>query len=204
MNLTNLYLQTFIPQIPRILNTNFQSVQRYLDIFYDGSLGVIVVPVETGGKIKGSRGEFVTAIVDNLIVRNQFTNLYENSTTADLDYYNTYIGDGVTVRDASTFENSRFKYIDVNKPYYKINNDSSIAFLSNNLGQQIQLLFDVSTAGRAFNILLDPSINGTFSTLKVTASDSSTAWFALIAVEYDASWGTTWAIKQGSNNYTII
>jgi len=40
--------------------------------------------------------------------------------------------------------------------------------------------------------------------MKITASDSSAAWFVLIAVDYDVSWGTTWAIKQFSGNFSII
>jgi len=206
MNWTPLYLNTFIPQLPNLINSNFQNFQNYLDVFYDGSNGIIVVPIATSGKVKGSRGEFVTAVVDNLIVRNQFTNLNQNNTTADADYYNAYVQGATDIRVAnpSTFENQHFKYIDVNKPYYKITNDSSIAFLSNILGQQFQLLFDVSTAGRPFNILMDPSINGTYTKMKITASDSSAAWFVLIAVDYDVSWGTTWAIKQFSGNFSII
>jgi len=206
MNWTQLYLNTFIPQIPKILNNNFNSFQRYLDVFYDGSLGIIVTPVQTTGKIKGTRGEFVTAVVDNLIVRKQYTNLYENTTTADLDYYTTYTEGATTPRiaDSSTRENTKFKYIDVIKPYYKITNDTSIAFASNNLGQQLQILFDVSTSGRPFNVLLDPSISGRYKTLRVTANDSSAAWFTLIAVEYDASWGTTWTLKEFGGTFKIV
>lgn len=205
-NWTQLYLNTPIPQVPKILNDNFQFFQHYLDIFYDGSLGIIVVPIETTGRIKGARGEFVTAVVDNLVVRNQWTNLYENYTTVDAEYYNTYSGEATATRvaDPSSFENQNFNYIDVNQPYYKITNDVSVAFLTDTLGQQIQILFDVSTVGSPFNILLDPSEGGSYKTLNITAADSSASWFVLIAVEYDASWGTSWAIKQYGGTYTII
>jgi len=206
MNLTLLKLNTFIPQIPLICNSNFNTIQQYLDVFYDGSSGVIITPVETSGKVKGAKGEFTTIVVDNLIVRSQYANLYENITTIDTDYYTSYINrsDDVRVADLSIGENSRFKYIDVIKPYYKISNDASVAFKTTNLGQQFQLLFDVSTSGKAFNILMDPSISGTYKFLKITAADSSMAWFTLIAVEYDSSWGTTWAIKNYGGNYSIV
>ena len=206
MDITKLYLSTPFASLPSIINNNFQRVGNYLNLFYDPSNGVIVVPVQTTGRIKATRGEFTTVVVDNLTVRSQYTNLFNNITTIDNDYYTTYIQGATNVRPAnpSTFENQRFKYIDVNKPYYKITNDSSIAFSTTNLGQQIQLLFDVSTVGKPFNILLDPSNGGTFKTLNITASDSSAAWSVLIAVNFDSSWGTTWAIKEYGGNYHIV
>lgn len=206
MNWDQLYLDTFIPELPKLWNNSFASTKRYMDIFYDGSLGIIIKPVNTKGRVKADKGEFVTAVVDNLIVRNQFTNLYENSTTIDSDYYYTYIGSDVSTRvaDASIFENINFRYVDVNKPYYKISNDTSIAFLTPTLGQEFQILFDVCSGyNTPFNILLDPSINGTFKTLRVSFSDAQQAWLKLIAVKYDASYGTTWAIKQFGGIYTI-
>lgn len=206
MNWTQLYLNTPIPQVPIIWNNNFTSLQSYLDLFYDSSNGIIIVPVQTTGRIKATRGEFNTAVIDNLIIRNQYTNLYSNITTVDYDFYTAYIGNDSSTRsyDASTFENSDFRYIDVNKPYYKIANDVSIAFLTSTLGQQIQLILDVSVAGSPFTILMDPSISGSYSRLRVSSSDASAAWFVLIAVDYDASWGSTWAIKQSGGNYSII
>lgn len=200
-----MYITTPFAQYPKIFNDNFNNVNKYLDLFYDSSNGIIIVPVQTTGRIKGTKGEFNTIVVDNLIVRNQYTNLYDNNTSADVDYYNTYVQGSTTPRiaNASTNENLKFKYIDVNKPYYKINNDVSLAFLSNNLGQEFQLLFDVSTIGRPFNILLDPSYNNNYKTLVISATDSSAVCMTLIAVEYDVSWGTTWAIKNYSGRYTI-
>lgn len=205
MNYSTIYLNTLIPELPLILNNNNAAMQRYLDVFYDETQGVIIAPVYTSGRVKGATGEFVTTITDNLIVKNQWTNLYENTTTIDQDFYNTYIGNDVSTRDASTFENSDFVYVDVNSPYYKIANDVSTAFISNQLGQEFQILFDISTAFLGnFNILLDPSKNGTYETLKVSLADASAAWIKLIAIEYDASWGTTWTIKQYGGSYSII
>jgi len=91
MNWDQIYLDTFIPELPRHWNNNFASVKRYLEFFYDGSLGIIIKPVNTTGRVKAARGEFVTAVVDNLIVKNQFTNLYDNTTSVYVDFYNTYI-----------------------------------------------------------------------------------------------------------------
>lgn len=205
MNWTQIYQDTFIPELPKIWNANFEAIKRYLDIFYDENQRIIIRPVNSTGLIKGAKGEFVTAIIDNLIVKRQFTNLYSNITTADSDFVTVYNGVDASTRiaDPSTLENQDFAYIDVNKPYYKISNDSSIAFLSDNLGQQFQLIFDPSTIA-PFNILLDPSYNGSYKTLQVTAADSSATWITLIAIEYDASWGTTWVIKQYGGTYSII
>jgi len=105
-----LYLNTPISQIPKLVNDSFLSNQRYMDSFFDGSLGIIKVPVETAGRVKAARGEFVTSVVDNLVVRNQYTNLFQNITTADADFYNTYIQGAATPRDAdpSVFENTSY------------------------------------------------------------------------------------------------
>jgi len=203
MNYSNVYLSTLIPALPKILNDNNASFKRYLDVFYSETDGVIIKPVNTTGKVKASTGEFVTTITDNLIVKKQWTNLYANTTTADSDYYYTYIGLDASYRDASTFENSLFKYIDVISPYYKIKNDVSIGFTCTTMGQEFQILFDISTAA-AYNFLLDPSINGRYKMLKITAADASVAWVKLIAVEYDASWGTTWSIKQYGGTVSIV
>ena len=198
MNWDQIYLDTFIPELPRHWNNNFASVKRYLDVFYDGSLGIIIKPVNTTGRVKAARGEFVTAVVDNLIVKNQFTNLYDNTTSVDGDFYNTYIGADVSTRaaDPSLWENTSFAYVDVNKPYYKITNDISTAFLCSTMGQEFQILFDISTNTAPYNILLDPSIGGTFQVLSIAYADAPTTWIKLIAVDYDPSYGTTWAVKQ--------
>ena len=158
MNWTSFNLNTFIAETPRILNNNYTTFKRYLDIIYNETSGVVVVPINTTGRVKGASGEFVNLTVDNLTVKKQYTNLLSNSTTADLDYYNMYIAADASYRDSSTslWESASFKYIDVISPYYKIKNDVSIAFKTNNLGQIVQLLLDASTAS-PFNIQLDPS-----------------------------------------------
>jgi len=210
MNYSNVYLTTLIPALPKILNDNNASFKRYLDVIYNESTGVVVVPISTTGRVKASTGEFVTTITDNLIVKKQWTNLYANTTTIDADYYYAYIGLDASTRiansmqsDASIMENSKFKYIDIISPYYKIKNDASIAFKCTTLGQEFQILFDVSTTS-PYHILLDPSTNGKYKILNITAADASNAWVKLIAVEYDASWGTTWAVKQYGGICSII
>ncbi len=216
MDWKRISLNTPITQLPKFWNQSFEGVNDYIDIFYDKEEGIIQVPIRTTGKIKGTRGEFNTVVTDDLIVRNQFTNLYDNVTTIDSDYYNTYIDDPIVPRDASgdlfegdLFENEDFSYIDVNKPYYKITNDpsiadASIAFNAESLGQQFQLMFEVES-GDPFNILLDPSYNGDIKTLSIDASNAEhdKAWFILISVDIDASWGTTWALKQHSGDFEI-
>lgn len=207
MDLRNVYLTTLIPEFPRIYNYNNQAFKSYLDVIYNASTGVVVVPVNTTGRVKAATGEFVNMVVDNLTVKSQWTNMYENYTTVDQDYYYAYIGNDASTRDASTagtLENSGFKYVDVLKPYYKITNDISTAFKATQLGQEIQLLFDLSSGSiTPFNVLLNPSIAGTFKTLSITYNDASAAWVNLIAVNYDASWGTTWTVKQYGGTLTI-
>jgi len=209
MDLKNITLNTLIPEFPRIYNYNNLEFKRYLDVIYSETSGVVIVPVNTTGRVKAATGEFVNVIVDNLTIKKHWTNWYENTTTVDTDFYYAYDGSAVTTRDASvigSLENSLFKYIDVISPYYKISNDVSTAFKASTLGQEFQLLFDISTNTASYNVLLDPSIGGTFKTLKVTYADASNGgtWIKLIAVEYDASWGTTWAVKQYGGTFSIV
>lgn len=209
---TNLYLNTPIPQIPKILNTNFASFKLYIDSFYDGSLGTLIVPIETGGKIKGGRGEFVTAVVDNLIVKRQFTNLYENNTTADLDWVNAY-NDVSTGTRASTdvsvnkiwpYEPSTYKWIDIESPYYKLTNDVSYGFQNDNISQQFRIILDTSVATTSpYHFLLESSLGGE-SKLEITASDASATWITLICVNYDVSLGPKWVIKEYGGTYSIV
>jgi len=208
MDLKNVYLTTLIPEFPRIYSYNNTSFKRYLDVIYNESQGVVVVPVNTTGRVKASIGEFVTTITDNLIVKKQWTNLYENTNTVDQDYYNTYIGGDVVTRgavnDASVFENISYDYVDVLKTYYKIGNDVDYAFKCDQMGREIQILFDTSVSTtEAYIILLNPSTNGTTQSLMVSHDDVTKVWLKLIAVNYDASWGTTWAIKEFGGNITI-
>lgn len=195
MNWTNLYLTTPIPQIPKVVNSNFESVKRYLDIFYNENSGILIAPIETTGKVKGSRGEFVTAVVDNLVVKNQFTNLYDNNTTADYNFYKMYIDDPVEPRDPCTainywpYEDASYKYIDVNEPYYKITNENIIALVNNNLSQVVGIYFDSSFLGsNDFEIILDPCLGTIYS---VDTSNAGT-YVEFIGVDYDPSWGMTW------------
>ena len=101
--------------------------------------------------------------------------------------------------------------MDVNKPYYKISNDVSIAFQNNNLGQEFQIIFnlDVSTTS-PYHILLQSSIDPCLgdasigiSSLTVNYNDASMAWLKLITVSYDASNGPMWIVKQSGGNYNI-
>jgi hypothetical protein len=52
--------------------------------------------------------------------------------------------------------------------------------------------------------MIDPSRNGTFQVLSVSYSNAATTYVKLIAVEYDPSWGTTWAVKEFGYGYTLI
>jgi len=220
MDWTQIYLNTFIPELPKYWNSNFQAVQRYLDVFYDGGRGILIKPLETTGRVKGASGEFVTAIVDNLVVRNQFTNLYSNTTTADADFVNTYNGDSAVTRyansdpssasyDASIYnwplEPSAYSWVDVNKPYFKISNDVSYGFQNSNISQEFQIIFDLDVATTSpYTFLLQSTSEGPIKTLSVDLADASSgAWIKLITVAFDASYGPTWVVKQSSGTYTI-
>lgn len=189
-------MTTPVPQIPLTINSNFASFERYINTFYDGSSGILVVPIETTGRVKGTRGEFVTAVVDNLIVKKQFTNLYDNNTTADYDYYKTYIEAAVEPRDPCTatgnwpWENPNYKYIDVQKPFYKITNDEIISFYNDNKSQVVGIMFDTSLASTdQFKIVLDPCSGSYY---QVDSSLAGSAYIEFIMTDYDASWGGTW------------
>lgn len=202
-----IFLDTFIPELPIILNNKFNNVDRKIELFYNSTAGIIVAPVQTTGRVKGATGEFATVVVDNMIVRNQFTNLYDNTTTADINFVNTYNGSVATTRsaDPSIFlmEHSGYGYIDINKPYYKIDNTKDYAFQTDTLGLEFQLLFDVSS-GVKFDLLLDPSTDSNNKKeIEITNVDASTTWIKLICTEVDPSWGATWVVKQYGGDYTI-
>lgn len=197
MNLKNIYLTTTWPQVPQILNDNNAEMQRALDVIYDETNGVIVVPVNTVGRVKAASGEFSTIVVDNLVVKNQYTNLYENTTTIDQDWYNTWAGPDISTstRNASigsAQEDGRFQYIDVNQPYYKVFYDVSLAFKCTNLGQVVGFIFDTSTA-RTIRFLLDPSTSNYISgqrEVKFSANATNIiSSFKLICISIDSSSG---------------
>ena len=54
MDWTQISLKTLIPQLPKIFNDNFQSVENYISVFYDGSTGILIKPVNTTGRVKGA------------------------------------------------------------------------------------------------------------------------------------------------------
>lgn len=196
MDWISMNLNTFIPESPQIINNNFSSFKRYLDIIYNENTGVVIVPVNTTGRVKAATGEFVNVIVDNLTVKRQFSNLYNNVTTIDSDYYNTYVGYDTSIRDASVggFEDTDFKYIDVISPYIKIKNDVSIALKVNSVGQIVNILFDVSY-GSPFNIKLNPSV------LKIQAAEALlTRNLQLICINIDSSLRCSWVIREQDND----
>ncbi|MFW6377181.1 MAG: hypothetical protein ACOCZ5_00910 [bacterium] len=200
---------TFIPDVPVILKRKFDSINRFIGTFYDSKREVVTAPVKTSGNVKGSKAEFSTAVIENLVVRNQFTNLYQNSTTGDLDFVNTYNEDVASTRsyDPSTLEFSDYDYIDVTKPYYKLDNNTSYAFQTDTKGQEFQVIFetDVSLPESSYTLLLDPSTNSNQRTELVIddASIAEKTWLKLICVDVDSSWGSTWTVKQYGGEYNL-
>jgi hypothetical protein len=203
MNFDIFYGDTFIPELPKMLNKNFATIQKGMDIFYDASQGILLKPLITTGKVQGANGQFVTMVVDNLVVKNQFTNLFDNNTTADYNFYKTYITVPFIPRDACTaatnwpFEPSTFKYIDVNQPYYKITNENPIFLQNNNLSQIVGIIFpyiDPCVYGtQPFKIMMDPNLETTFQ-LDSSMADASTYFYMeFICTAYDASYGPSWS-----------
>jgi len=196
MNIKKLYLNTLIPELPYIINFNNDEIKNYLDTFYNESDGNITAPVNTTGRIKASNGEFVSVVADNLIVKNQYTNLYENITTADYDYYKMIIGSAFVPRDPCTDSNywpienfPNYKVIDVNKPYYKITNANSIILKNDNVSQVVGIYFDGSlVTSDPFTILLNAK---TMETYNVNTSDAS-SYREFICINYDPSYGAVW------------
>ena len=145
--------------------------------------------------------------------------MYDNTTTADGDFVTAFTGLDASTRLASSdpsslvydpsglvwpLEPSAYSWIDVNKPYFKIGNDSSLAFENKNLGQEFQLLFnlDVSTTA-PYTILLKSASDGTMTNLSVTYADAPNTWIKLITTSWDVSYGPTWTVKQYGGTYTI-
>jgi hypothetical protein len=212
MKFTPLSIYTLIPQIPKIHNDNFTSFKRYLDIFYDEELGVIVSPVDTTGRVRAATGQFVNVITDNLTVKKQFTNLYENYTTIDSDFLTSFNGEDVSTRiaavDASGFstwplEPSAYVWVDVQTPYIKINNDASYGFQNDKLGLEFRILFNLDVSTTSNYVILIDSSEGGQQNLVVTAADASATWIKLITTNYDVSYGPTWTVKEYGGTYTL-
>ena len=211
MKFTSLSLNTLVTQVPKVINDNFSAISNYMDIFYDSSRGIIIKPINTTGRIKGTTAQFVNVITDNMTVKKQFTNLYENYTTVDYDFVVAYNAADISTRvwngDACTnsiwpFEPSAYSWIDVQTPNLKLNNDVSYGLQNSVLGQEVRIIFDLSNnnATRDYAILLDVSAGG-WETLTV-GIDSST-WMKLITVAYDASYGSKWIVKEYGGTYII-
>lgn len=213
MNWTRLSLKTLIPQIPKIINDNNDKFKSYVDVFYDEGGGVIIKPLSITGKVKAGTGEFVNLVTDNLTIKKQYTNLYENVTTVDSDFANAYNGSVITTRTASAdtssnviwpLESSSYIWVDVMTPYIKISDGSTYGLQNSTVGQETRIIFDVSSGTLGdFSILLngDPSIS---SELIVTASEATNGtWIKLISIGYDVSYGSKWVIKESGGDYNI-
>lgn len=199
-------IYTLMPDLFRIINANNKTVENYLNVFYDGSSNTLKSPLSTTGSIKGSRGEFVTVVADSLIVKKQYTNMYENITTTNYDWYNAY-ANGITVlRDPSTWDPSiagDFKYIDVDKPYYKVYANNNVGLKCTVVSQMVELIIDPS-GNDIFTVLLDPSGSTYTTSTSITPGESVT----LICTGYDPSAGSTWTVMNtsggGAKSWNIL
>ena len=214
MDWTRLYTSTLIPQIPKILNDNFTAFKNYINVFYNETTGVIIKPINTTGRVKGSTGEFVNVITDNMTVKTQFTNLYSNITTADIDWVTAFNGTDVSIRvwngDACTNdiwpkEPSAYSWVDATVPYIKIINDVSYGIQNGTLGQMVEIIPDASYIGTDdFAVLLEAS-TGTKGILfpHDAGVDALNMPLILICTAYDASWGPTWTIRSGDASISV-
>lgn len=193
MNFKEISIYTLIPELYKIINYNNQVIQDYVSIFYDGSLNYLKTPLITTGSVKGATGEFTTLVVDNLIIKKQYTNLYENITTADYEWYNTYVSGYTVLRDASRWEVNGFKYVDVDKPYYKILSSDDVAPRCPKLSQVVEFFIDDPSSNNVCRILLDPSGNE-YTVQYATKGES----VKLICTSYDVSRGSSWIVMATS------
>ena len=208
MNLSKVYLSTLLPELPTIINHNNAEFKRYLDLFYNETTQILTVPLTTTGRVKGATGEFVNIIVDNLTVKNQYTNMYDNNTTADYNWYRMVVDPVFEPRDPCSgiwpYESiAGYKIIDVNKPYYKIDNEYPVVLSNNNLSQVVGVFCSADTVGTdAFTILMDPDPSSAeyMKTYTIDVSYAGVAYVEFIATDYDPSWGSTWQLyKYGYN-----
>jgi len=196
-------IYTLIPEYYKIANSNNAAFETFISNFFDASLNLLKVPLNTTGNIKASKGEFTNVVTDNLIVKKQYTNLYENITTSNYDWYNTYVSDFAVLRspDTSLGESVHFSYIDVDKPYYKIKSDANVAPRSSNLSQIVEIIVDAS--GGTCTVLLDPSGNA-YRTTSASPGESVT----IINTKYDASLGSYWVVKdtngRGTKSWVVV
>ena len=209
MNWTKLSLKTLIPQIPKIVNDNFDKFKAYMDVFYNEETGVFIKPLNITGRVKAGTGEFVNVITDNMTVKKQFTNMYDNMTSIDLDFVKTYNGDITPYRNATSLdpsmnqvplEPSTYVWIDIQTPYIKIINDVSYGFQNNKIGQEVDLIFEPSTGVTTpFKVLLKQDETGVINELEIDSLDYDKTWVKLITIGYDVSYGPEWIIKEYSS-----
>lgn len=187
-------IYTLIPEFYKIINRNNSSFQTYINSFYDGSVNLLKSPLTTTGSVKGSKGEFTTLVTDNLVVKKQYTNIYENSTTSNYDWYNTYVNGVTLTRDPSTWEVIGWPYLDVDKPYYKLTSSNpKAAPRCSTVSQMVEFIFSSTDASTEFSVLLDPSGNK-YNVTHVSNGES----VSLINVKYDVSYGSTWVVTNMS------
>ena len=150
MKYTKLYLNTFIPMMPLILNNNFEAIGNFINEFYNENNNYIKSPVSTNGTFKAHKGEFINLTVDDLIVKNNANIVEDNS---DVKNEITFI-DNLSTNAASygTIIDNKC-HINVDKYYYNINNYSYIyEFNTTNLGAEIFITFngDTTLKGKIF------------------------------------------------------
>ena len=62
MEYNKFYLETFIPEMPRLLNENFDAFKAYMDIFYNEANGILIKPLQTTGQVSAAQGKFTSCL----------------------------------------------------------------------------------------------------------------------------------------------
>jgi hypothetical protein len=208
MEWTKLKLGTFIPELPKVITKNFQIFNDYIDSFYDSENHFISKPVITTGRVKGTTGEFINLLCDNLIIRDREASTGGGQIETDnLEYVDKYNGsdESLGTKDPSinwTPNNpAALGWLDtsLDKKYYKINNTKPIGINGIEVGQEIYLMYNRSIdSGSDYEIILDPNdpITNLQRILYFEPQFGPISYHKLVCVKKTEEFGCVWAAKE--------
>ena len=213
MNWKEISIKTFIAELPKYINENFKITSDYIDSFYDNEKDVITKPLFTTGRVKGTTGEFLNLIVDNLTIRNHDTSTaVPEIDPKNLEYVQVYNGNDETPRDFNPLNTwevriiSDVKWIDapLTRTYYKINNVNPIAINAEAIGQEIYIMYDRMIAeGNKYQIIMDPN-DPNYNIPRVLEFEplyGPISWHKLVCVDKNDTFGSVWAVKEWSGAF---
>lgn len=101
--------------------------------------------------------------------------------------------------DKNDIENGiKFRYYIVNGKYLKLNNQYPCSIFTNEIGKEIELLFD-NTHNKDLYIKLSYE-NGKYNYLVIKKEDLQLTKVTLISTKYTEEYGATWFIKNYNGN----